>query len=344
MGLATQYQFFNVLQALTREGILSANVIDTVFRDAKIFAWLRQKDQVVMMNGGAAIIWNINVGRSPNTKAFWGVQPLPINAMNTNIIRAALNWHAYADALVVALTDVAMNNGSPEAIANIVDVQMGVVKNSLVEKLSIDAIANTQAINPLQFDGLAAAIDNGTVASSYAGISRSGLYAPNWNSVTNYDVNATANFLNTVHATDVQASVAGERPDTYFCTPNCFASSVESLTNNDRYWQPDMARAAGGYDLIFNGKPLYIDQYLPTGVASPDPNYTPPVGTSNSGGLFYGLNSSYMKLVVHPNFNFAAQEWESAQSNAAFFSRMFFFGNLVCEKPTSCFVLWQQGS
>jgi hypothetical protein len=341
MGLASQYQFFNVLQALTREGILSANVIDTVFKDAKIFAWLRQKDQVTMMNGGTAIIWNINVGRSPNTKAFWGVQPLPIQAMNTNIIRAALNWHAYADALVVALTDVAMNNGSPEAIANIVDVQMGVVKNSLVEKLSIDVISNTSSINPLQLDGLAAAVDDGTVATSYAGISRTGIYGPNWKSQTNYTVLSTANFLNTIHQIDVLASVAGERPDTYFCTPLCFASSVESLTNNDRYNQPDMARAAGGYDLIFNGKPLYIDQYLPTGVATPG---TPPMSGSNSGGFFYGLNSSYCKLVVHPNFNFAAQEWESAQSNAAFFSRMFFFGNLVVEKPTAQFVVWQQGS
>jgi hypothetical protein len=341
MGLATQYQFFNVLQALTREGTLSANVIDTVFKDAKFFAWLRQKDQVVMMNGGAAIIWTINVGRSPNTKAFWGVQPLPINAMNTNIIRAALNWHAYADALVVALTDIAMNNGSPEAIANIVDVQMGVAKNSLVEKLSIDALTNTQAINPLQFDGLAAAIDNGVVASTYAGINRSGLYSSNWNSQVNYDVLTSANLLNTIHAIDIQASIAGERPDTYFCTPTIFATAIESLTNNDRYWQPDMARAAGGYDLIFNGKPLYIDQYLPTGVAQPVGGGGSP--SPNSGGYFYGLNSSYMKLVCHPNFNFAAQEWESAQSNAAFFSRMFFFGNVVCEKPTANFVLWVQG-
>lgn len=339
--LANQYQFFNTLQALTRENVLTQNVIDTVFRDAKIFAWLRQKDQVVTKEGGTAIVWPLNVGRSPNTRAFWGVQPLPVNAMNTNIIRAALDWHAYADALVIALTDVAMNNGSPEAIGNIVDVQMGVVKNSLVEKLSIDVISNTAAINPLQFDGLAAAVDNGTVATSYAGISRSGVYAPNWNSVVNYAVPSTANFLNVIHAIDVQASVAGERPDTYFCTPTTFATSVESLTNADRYMQPDMARAAGGYDLIFNGKPLYIDQYLPTGVPVPS-GVTPPSGT-NSGGYFYGLNSSYVKLVVHPSFNFAMQEWESAQSNAAFFSRMFFFGNLAVEKPTANFVTWVQG-
>ncbi len=337
---ATQYQFFNTLQALTREGFVTSNVIDTVFRDAKFFAWLRQNERVVEDRGGMALVWPLNVGRSPNTQAFWGTQPLNTFSMNTNIIRAALNWRAYADALVMATTDLAMNNGSPEAVANIVDVQMGVVKNSLCEKLSIDALTNTQAANPLEFNGLAEAIDNGTVAPSYAGINRT-TYPLNWSSFVTYNVPSTASILNTVHNADIQASIAGERPDTYFSTPNLFATTVEGLFNIDRYEQPMMARAAGGYDLIFNGKPLYIDQYLPTGVAVPA-GVTPPGGT-NSGGYFYGLNSSYAKLVCHPDFNFAVDEWQQAQGNASYFARLYFFGNLVYLKPSSAFGLWIQG-
>lgn len=340
MDIASQYQFFNTLQSLTREGFITNNVIDTVFRDAKFFAWQRQKDRVFEDRGGMSLMWPINVGVSPNTQAFWGVQPLNTNSMNTNIIRAGLNWRAYADALVLATTDLALNNGSPEAVANVVDVQMGVVKSSLVQKLSEDILTNTQAQNPLEFNGLAEAIDNGTVATSYAGISRA-TYPANWQSVVNYAVPSTANILNTVHALDVQASIAGERPDAYFATPTLFATTVEGLTQNDRYWQPDMARAAGGYDLIFNGKPLYLDQYLPTGVPVPT-GVTPPSGT-NAGGYFYGLNSSYAKLVVHPDFNFAVDEWQQAQGNASYFARMYYFGNLAILKPSANFVAWIQG-
>ncbi|MDE2102027.1 MAG: phage major capsid protein [Patescibacteria group bacterium] len=338
--LASQYQFFNTLQALTREGFVTSNVIDTVFKDQKFFQWLRQKDKVVEDRGGTALVWPLNVGRSPNTQAFWGVAPLNTFSMNTNIIRAALNWKAYADALVMATTDLALNNGSAEAVANIVDVQMGVVKSSLTEKLGTDVLTNTQAANPLEFNGLAEAVDNGTVATTYAGVSRT-TYPLNWESTVNYAVPSTASLLNTIHSLDIQASIAGERPDSYFATPNLFATSVEGLFSIDRYMQPEMARTAGGYDFIFNGKPLYIDQYLPTGVAVPT-GVTPPAGT-DAGGYFYGLNSSYLKLVVHPDFNFAVDEWQQAQGNASYFARMYFFGNLVCLKPSANFVAWVQG-
>lgn len=338
--IASQYQFFNTLQAITREGFVTQSVIDTVFKDAKFFQWIRQNDRVVEDPGGMALVWPLNVGVSPNTKAFWGVSPLPINAMNNNIIRAALNWKAYSDALVVAVTDLALNNGSPEAVANIVDVQLTVTKNSLVQKLSQDILTNTQAANSLEFNGLAEAIDDGTVAGTYAGISRT-TYAANWKSTVNYVVASTASILNTIHGLDVQCSIAGERPDAYFTTPTLFATTVEGLFTNDRYWQPEMARAAGGYDLIFNGKPLYLDQYLPTGVVTPGTFGATP-GT-NAGGYFYGLNSSYSKLVVHPDFNMAVDEWQQAQANASFFARMFYFGNYVQLRPSSNFVAWIQG-
>lgn len=338
--IASQYQFFNTLQALTREGWVTSHVIDTVFRDAKFFAWLRQKDRVCEDKGGMALVWPLNVGVSPNTQAFWGVQPLNTFSMNNNIIRAALNWRAYADALVMATTDLALNNGSEEAVANIVDVQMGVVKSSLVQKLSQDVLTNTTALNPLQFNGLAEAIDNGTVAPNYAGITRAN-FPTNFSAFATYNVASTASILNTVHNADIQASIAGERPDTYFATPALFATTVEGLFQQDRYMQPDMARTAGGYDLIFNGKPLYLDQYLPTGVPVPT-GVTPPAG-NNAGGYFYGLNSSYAKLVVHPDFNFAVDDWLQAQANASYFARMYFFGNFVELKPSANFVLWIQG-
>jgi hypothetical protein len=334
--------YLNAFQSLTREEIITRKVIDTVFKSNKAWQWLRQKGMYDDVKGGAALTWPINVGKSPNTTTFDGDDTLPIASMNSNILRASLPWKRYTDALAVPLTDIADNNGSDEAIANLLDVQLDVTKASLIDKISYDWIINTQAINPKGLDGLAEAVDNGSVAPSYAGFSRAVL-GPLWQANVNYLLPATSgtNTLASMHLLDLQASIDGQRPDFYFCNTLAFAQLIQSLWTVDRYNQPEMARAAGGNDLIFNGNPLFLDQHVPTGVASPFG--TPATGT-NSGGLLYGLNSSFIKIVVNPQVNFALLDWALGQNNLVLFTRILWFANLVCLKPSTNFAVWIQGA
>lgn len=329
---ASGYNWLNTLQSITREGFVTEKVIDTVFKSNKFFQYLRQKGKVDDVHGSLALTWNVNTGTSPNTIAFDGDTPLPINSMNTNIIRASLDWKKYADALVLLGTDLLVNDGSPEAVANLVDVQLDITKMSLVDKLAGDVITNTQALNALQMNGLAEAVDDSTVATTYAGISRA-TYGAKWKSTVNYNV--VANILNALHSADLAASIDGQRPDAYFTNTLNFGTLIQSLFSIDRYNQPDMARTVGGTDLIFNGNPVFLDQHVPTAAAAP--------GGGGSGGLFYGLNSSYLKLVVHPQWNFATGEWREAESNLSYYVRCLFAGNLVVLKPSANFVAWIQG-
>jgi hypothetical protein len=341
-NISAQYTYLNAFQSLTREEVITNKVIDTVFKSNKAWQWLRQKGMYDDVKGGAALTWPINVGKSPNTTTFDGDDTLPIASMNSNILRAALPWKRYTDALAVNLTDIADNNGSDEAIANLLDVQLDITKASLIDKISFDWILNTQSINPKGLDGLAEIVDNGSVAPSYAGFSRTVL-GPLWQGNVNYLLPATSgtNTLASIHLLDLQASIDGQRPDFYFTNTLAFAQLIQSLWTVDRYNQPEMARAAGGNDLIFNGNPLFLDQHTPTGVASPFG--TPATGT-NSGGLLFGLNSSFIKIVVNPQVNFALLDWALGQNNLVLFTRILWFANLVGLKPSTSFQVWIQGA
>jgi len=339
-NFSSSYDFTNPLQVLTREAVISEVIIDHVIKSIRLTQYLMQKGLVDDKRGGAALTWNNNFGLSPNTVTFDGDDPLPIQSMNSNLYRAALGWKSYADALVLPINDILDNEGSPEQISSIVEAQLDITKMSLVRKIAIDLINNTQNIDPKGVDGLAGAIDDGTVLPTYAQISRNqvGNY---WKSQVNYQVASTANLLNTIHAIDIQASIDGQRPDAYFTGPLAFGQLIESLTPQDAYIQPEMARAAGGNDLIFNGNPVFIDNYMPTGVATPT---TFTISGSNSFGQFLGLNSSFIKLILNPKAKFATTDWIAAQNNATVFCRIFARLNLTVLKPSSHFNLYIQGA
>ena len=333
---ASSYTFSNPLQVLTREAVISDVIFDQNFtKSGKLQQYMLQKGMVDDKKGGAALTWQNNFGQSPNTIAFDGDDPLPIASMTNNLQRAALPWRSYADALVLPINDILDNEDSPEAIASLVEGQLDITKMSIVDRLAGDIITNTPSINPKGLDGIAEAIDSGTVAPTYAGIGRT-QFGTRWQSTVNYAVPSSTSILNTIHQNDLTASIDNQRPDAYFCNTLMFGGIIESLFPQDAYIQPEMARTAGGNDLIFNGNPLYIDNHIPTGVASPN-------GTAGTYGQFLGINSTYIRYIINPKARFAVTDWIAAQNNATVFVRIFFRGNLVVPKPAAHFTFWYQG-
>jgi hypothetical protein len=253
------------------------------------------------------------------------------------LVRASLPWRGYADALVLAVTDLVDNEGSDEAILGLVEAQLDITRMSMLDLMSQDAVTNTPSISPRGFDGAAEAIDNGTVAPSYANVTRA-TYGTKWSAQVNYNVSGTvaANLLPTIHQLDLNASIDNSRPDAYFCNRLILAQLIEGLFTQDAYIQPDMARTAGGNDYIFNGNPLFVDNHYETQTTSPS--------TSSLGGFIRGFNSSFVKLVINPKLNFHETDWIAAQSNATMFTRILFRGNEVFPKPQAHWALfWVSG-
>lgn len=330
------YSYLNTLQTLVREGFVTKAIVDTFFTSQRFFQEFR--DLTDTQNGALALTWPINIGKSSNTIAFTGGQGLPANTLDT-FIRASLGWKYYADALALNVTDLQQAD-SPEAIASLVDSQLDIVKMSIADRLAGDFITSTQAAFPLQLNGLAEAVDNGTVATTYANISRTTY--PTWAAVAvNYAVPSTANLVQTLYGLDLQASIDGHRPNFYATTRLNFATIQDSLFSIDRYNQPNMARTIGGFDLIFNGNPVVWDPHIPTGVPVPS-GVTPPTGT-NSGGYFYLINRGTFKYVIDPKMNFSVGDWLVSTTTAQVIARILHASNLVCLRPPSNGVAWIQG-
>lgn len=329
---SSSYVYLNTLQAIVREGFVTKAIVDTFFTSQRFFQAIR--DLVDTQNGALALTWPLNIGKSSNTTAFVGGTTLPANTLDT-FVRASLAWKYYADALALNVTDLQQAD-SPEAIASLVDSQLDIVKMSIADRLAYDFISSTQASFPLQLNGLFEAIDNGTVAATYAGLSRSTY--PTLQAQCNYGLLTTANLIQSLYALDLQCSIDGHRPNFYATTRLVFASLQNALMAIDRYNQPDMQRATGGYDVIFNGTPVIWDPHIPTGVIAPTGTPSP-----NSGGYFYLINRSTIKYVVDPKMNFHVGDWLISTTTAQVIARILHASNLTVLRPPSNGVAWVQG-
>src|SRR5215472_6472420 len=182
---ASGYNFTTTLQTLTKDRVVADFIVETFFDSAALWQYIRSKGKYYEAPAGLAFTWAINTQASPNTLAFAGDQNLPIVSMDSNMQRAAVDPKFYADALVLKLTDTALNNGSPDAVANYADAQFDIVKMSLVNTLANDLVQNYTALNSLGLNGLLEAIDDGTgKGASYAGISRTTY--PTWKAKINW--------------------------------------------------------------------------------------------------------------------------------------------------------------
>ena len=334
-GFAAGYNFTNTLNSMNRDHSLTDFIIDLVFESMKGLDFMRQREMVEEVSGGLAATWMVNVGKSPNTVWYQGDQDLPIASLNNNVYTAALDWKFLDDALTVLFTDILMNDGSPDAVANYVMGQLDITKMSAIQALATAWINNTFQINPLAVDGLIGSIDNGTVVPTYAGIPvTAGAVGSLWQGNVNYNI--VGSILANLQTLDIAAQIDNQRPDFYMTNRLNYGSIIGLLTTLDRYIQPDLARTTGSVDLSFNSGPLFIDSNIPTGVVSP-------LTGTGSGGAFFGCNSRYLKLVILQGANFEVEDWAKAQTNNTYFTRVHFGGNVVNLKPAAHHQSWISG-
>ena len=326
-GFAAGYNFTNTLNSMNRDHSLTDYIIDLVFESMKGLDFMRQREMVEEVSGGLAATWMVNVGKSPNTVWYQGDQDLPIASLNNNVYTAALDWKFLDDALTVLFTDILMNDGSPDAVANYVLGQLDITKMSAIQALATAWINNTFQINPLAVDGLIGSIDNGTVVPTYAGIPvTAGAVGSLWQGNVNYNI--VGSILANLQTLDIAAQIDNQRPDFYMTNRLNYGTIIGLLTVLDRYIQPDLARTTGSVDLSFNSGPLFIDSNIPTGVISP-------LTGSGSFGAFYGCNSRYLKLVFLKGGNFEVEDWAKAQTNNTYFTRIHAALNLIDLKPSA---------
>lgn len=194
-----------------------------------------------------------------------------------------------------------------------------VIRQALAASLYANNSGNGQAL-----DSLVQAYDNGTLAPSYGGITRSnalwwqGQYLPSIGAVTSRSGMATT-------LTRVMNGAAGEAPDFAVLNPADWATLLQDFMSQEQYFNTPQSR--WGRDDVANSgfrairvldTPIFADPFCPRGEC-------------------YMINSRYLAMYLSEYAPFVFSGFESAipQGQIASIGVLITALDLVCSKPSS---------
>lgn len=301
----------NVVTSISRRYILP-EITDNIYRSNVVFFRLHQANKK-LIRGGTQIEAPLMYSRFGNGGPYSGFDLIDVSP-NDTIKNAAWDWKQHAvvvsvDGLTLIKTD------SPEAVANFIQLYFAQAEMEMAENLGVGIWSAGTDVKDI--DGLGAAVDDGGVAASYGGITRSSNTW--WNSQDDSTTGTLSlSALNSMHGSCTE----GGRH------PTLIASRREQY---NRFWnlnvinqefpvQPsghdEQLASAGFTNQLFNGVPWVVDNHVFDG-----PN------TSNSSIVF--LNEDYINLAVSPRADFFLEPFQSPVNQDAMVAKMLWAGNLV---------------
>jgi len=229
-----------------------------------------------------------------------------------SIQNGALAWkQAYSAVTVDGLT--LLRTDGADSIVDYIATQFKQAEMDLFDTLGGGLFAD--GTNSLTIDGLQEVVDNGTVGSTYAGISHSSNSW--WNS--QIDSTTTTTTLLALQNMFMNCTSGGRSPTII----------VSNNANFTRYWnlnltpqqfpvQPggkDIQLAQSGFEnLLFNGVPYVTDSHVGT--------------TALTGGPYF-LNEDYFELIVSEMANFKLQDFQTPVNQDAMTALLLWAGNLT---------------
>jgi len=265
-----------------------------------------------MIQGGTQIEVPLMYKRFGHGGSYRGYDLLTVAPVDT-IKNAVFDWKQYGvtvavDGLTLIKTD------SPDAIANLITTQFAQARMELAEHLG-DGIWSDGS-NSKDITGMEAAVDDGTVAATYGGITRSSNTW--WKSQV--DSSTTTLALDKLNALQGSA-IKGAKSTSLI---------VSGRDQYNRYWKlvqanQDFQVMAGGHDeqlasagftnILFNNIPWVVDSHVPLG--------------DGANTKIYMLNEEYMFLAVSPRADFRLEDFQTPPNQDAMVAKLLWAGELA---------------
>jgi hypothetical protein len=218
------------------------------------------------------------------------------------------------DTLTVAPEDT-VKTDSPDSVANYLKFYVAQAEMEMAENLANGLWSD--GTNPKEIDGLEAAVDDGGVATTYAGLTRSTntfLNAQDDSTTGTLTATALQSLFGNVAEGGRHPTVIGSRQEQY----NRFWAL--NALNQDFPSQPagsDVQLASAGFtNQLFNGVPWVVDSHVFDG-----PN------ASNSAIVM--LNEDYIYMAVSPRADFDLTPFQEPVNQDAMVAKMLWAGNLI---------------
>lgn len=265
-----------------------------------------------MIQGGTQIEIPLMYKRFGHGGSYRGFDLLPIAPVDT-IKNAVFDWKQYGVTVAVDGRTL-IQTDSPDSIANLITTQFAQARMELAEHLG-DGIWSDGS-NTKDITGMEAAVDDGTIAATYGGITRS---ANTWwkSQVDSSTTTLTLDALNALQG----SAIKGAKSTSLI---------VSGRDQYNRYWKlvqanQDFQVMAGGHDeqlasagftnILFNNIPWVVDSHVPLGT------------TTNT--KIYMLNEEYMFLAVSPRADFRLEDFQTPPNQDAMVAKLLWAGELA---------------
>jgi hypothetical protein len=286
-------------------------IADAVTNNNALYTRLRKKKHMELVGGGTEITSPIDYIENPNFQFYSGYDRLAISPQEV-IDSVKVDWKQWAVGVTISGAEILKNMGE-EQVFKILGARIKNAERTLANQLSEAVYSDGTGSGGLQVTGLQAWIAD--AAGGTVGSINSGTYT--WwdnqrNTSTSLDrVNAYREML----ALYLSCSRGNDQPDLIVADNTFFQAYSESLQQQARYMDREMAEAGFRNNLMFQNAPVIYDGGI---------------GGDAPAGMYF-INCEYLKFCIHRNRNNVVLEGPKRSLNQDAETRIVAgMGNVIC--------------
>jgi hypothetical protein len=288
-------------------------LIDNVFVSNPLAARLLQQNNV-KIDGGRDIRQRIIYGKK-NGGSYRGLDILDNTNPETRT-EMVFQWKQLYVPILLSGLDLMMNEGTHK-VSDLVQDEMDEAELRAADLMGEQIYGDGTGNGGKDLTGLRAAIDDGTLITTYGGITRTAVANSPGKAVTGNVTTTGVTFSLAQMNVDMQRGTIGnEHADLIVTTQSIWNKWWERAQPSQRFAQTDVNRPIniGFSQIAHNGAAVVVDGHCP------------------SGSVFF-LNTKFIKLVIHPSRFFAPTGWKYPTNQDSAVQQLFFGGELICSSP-----------
>lgn len=299
----------------TRDQILG-DVEDQVFTENVLLN--RMKMRGIKKKGGEKLTVKCYISANSGAQSYAGRSTLNTDPISP-FIKLQYDWKLYSVPINVSGHERLINQGSEQAIFDIIEEETDIAKLSLAEKLNEDMYLDGTGNGSLDIDGLANIVDDGTNYDLIGGQSRTtyAVLEAQYFANAGVDRQLTYKLANRSHSATLNH---GKRASMGLTTVDLLDKLKETLQPHQIV--SDTSKPSLGFpNILVNQVPLFADEYC------------------TAERLFW-IQERDLFLVTHTNRDFIFVPFREPTNQDAAVAYIWWAGDLVCRKPkTSAVVL-----
>lgn len=247
--------------------------------------------------------------------AFYGPEVLNVEPSDPEI-SGAWDWKEYYTSVTIDQRSL-IRADSEYAVANYVIEQCEIAKMDLRDKLAYGIWSDGS--NYKNFDGMYEVIDNGTISSTYGGLTRSNYPFLN----AQVDTSTTTLNIGSLNSLFDLASKGARSPKLIVSSRANLTRYENLLQGQVQIQQPanviDQTFASGGFSGgWYRNQPWLVDEHIN------------PTGTE---GVLFMINDDYFELVINQNGDFVVHPFQQPTNQFVITALVYVAGNVICTNP-----------